>query len=110
MRDDFEQERNLWVSICSLFAWCVTWRLKNLHGARQLTPPHLHRRWFSRGTYRLTYFITGLIAFVIADIPLCRLNYNFQLMMFVTPKKDALMASMPPACEEAYLASAEGDC
>eukprot|EP00928_Gymnodinium_smaydae_P061128 TRINITY_DN45286_c0_g1_i1.p1 TRINITY_DN45286_c0_g1~~TRINITY_DN45286_c0_g1_i1.p1 ORF type:complete len:329 (-),score=68.07 TRINITY_DN45286_c0_g1_i1:117-1103(-) len=110
MKDLYEQERNLWVSVCSLLVWAATWRLKALHNRRQLTPPHLHHRWFSRGGYRLTYFITGLLAFLVADIPLCRLNYNFQLMMFVTPKKEALISSMPPTCEEAYIATAAGEC
>lgn len=110
MKNIYQQERNLWISFCALFLWCVVWRLKVLHDSQQLKPPPMYHPWYTRGRHRFLYFLTGLAAFLLADIPLCRLNYNFQLRMFVTPKKAVVLANVYEVCEEAYLSTASEDC
>uniref|UniRef100_A0A7S0AAK8 Uncharacterized protein n=1 Tax=Pyrodinium bahamense TaxID=73915 RepID=A0A7S0AAK8_9DINO len=109
MRDVFHQGRNLYLSMLGLTLWALAWRLRVLHEAQQLTTSRPHtgarRSWFARSVY----LILGLTALVIADVPLCRINYNLQLYSFVTPKKGKLLAMSRP-CEGIMHSTAGGEC
>merc|ERR1711879_812337 len=84
-------------------AWVIVWRLRVLYKRRQLTYQSSHKYGLNRTRYRICCACLGLFAFLIADLPLCRLNYNFQLKMFITPKKEAILSVLSPACQEAYM-------
>merc|ERR1712113_171385 len=55
------------------------------------------------------YTLLGILAFLAADVPLCRINYNVQLATFVSPRKARLQSSVG-MCDSAYLGSAAGPC
>lgn len=109
LRNKYYHERNIWISLFGLALWAIAWRLKQLAGRRQLVPvPRLPRRrpFVSRACWALL----GALFLAAADIPLCRLNYNLQLSIQVTPKKEKLIAAAGP-CEGAMLsATASGEC
>lgn len=107
MRNVFYHGRNFWLSMCGLILWLLTWRLKVLHGRQQLLPPTSPGQ--ARPLSRMKWLMVALFALVLGDIPLCRTNYNFQLTMFVTPKKERLLASSG-RCEGAMRDSATGEC
>lgn len=106
-RNVFYHGRNFWLSMCALILWSLTWRLKALYGRGQLSPPT--GRGQARPLSRLKWLMVSLVALALGDIPLCRTNYNFQLSMFVTPKKERLLARAG-RCEGAMLDSATGEC
>mmetsp|Transcript_1055 Transcript_1055/g.2724 ORF Transcript_1055/g.2724 Transcript_1055/m.2724 type:complete len:327 (-) Transcript_1055:106-1086(-) len=102
----FMQGRNLYASLLGLALWGTAWRLKSLHDRRQLGPPVGNRRQASVAK-RVVFFCVGFVMMVFADIPLCRINYNLQLLTFVTPRK-AFMSGDASRCKGVYSSQAEG--
>jgi len=100
------QERNLYMSLLCLMLWGTAWRLGALRNRKQLVPAASTVRHMGG---KMMYLVVAIVALLSADIPLCRINYNLQLMMFVTPGKDRLLANMGP-CEDAVLDQASGHC
>jgi hypothetical protein len=110
MKNKFLQGRNFWMSLLGLALWGVAWRLKTLFDSRTLTVNRLKRKSNSLAS-RASFVVMALLCLAAADVPLCRLNYSLQLMTFVTPAKDRLMDfSKRNRCENAFLASAQGEC
>lgn len=92
----FYSERNFYLSLLALSLWAFAWRLKVLNGRRQLVPPPevAARKGAPRPVlFRGAFALLGVAALVVADIPLCRLDYNLQLTIWVTPKKNSLLES-----------------
>lgn len=107
-RNVFYQGRNLYISLLGLTFWLVAWRLKALHDCQQLLACQKLRRP-SSPMARGLYLALALALLLLADVPLCRINYQLQLAAFVTPRKDRLM-SMSPSCENTIIANAAGPC
>lgn len=110
MRDVFHQGRNLYLSLLGLSLWGTAWRLKALYDAKQLGPPQGHRGQPRSPITRGICLALGLLFLLLADVPLCRINYNLQLAAFVTPKKARLLATSAPPCEGVMLSAAGGKC
>mmetsp|Transcript_34607 Transcript_34607/g.62736 ORF Transcript_34607/g.62736 Transcript_34607/m.62736 type:complete len:310 (+) Transcript_34607:86-1015(+) len=108
LKDQFLQGRNYYLSLLGLTLWAFAWRLKVLSDRRQLVPPPrgVQRRPLAS---RAPFFALGLLALLVADVPLCRLNYQIQLATFVTPAKDGLQTTAA-RCENVWAAGATGDC
>lgn len=104
----YYHERNLWISLFGLTIWAAAWRLKRLIDLKQFVPQSGASK--KRGRFsRALWALGALLALVIADIPLCRINYNMQLANSVTPKKVELLAEAGP-CENAMFSSAVDKC
>lgn len=101
-------QRNFYICLLGLVLWGMAWRLKELYDSRKLVVARAARPR-AMGT-RVIYIGVSLLAFVVADIPLCRLNYNLNLMTFVTPRKHALLNSFAAPCANVYKAGATGEC
>lgn len=115
MRDVFHQGRNLYLSLLGMSLWAIAWRLKALYDTKRLTAQHgaaVGARGGSGalGYTRWPFIFVGCLCVLAADIPLCRINYNLQLAMYVTPNKMKLMASSATACEGITSSVAQGEC
>lgn len=117
MRDVFEQGRNLYLSLLGTSLWATAWRLKALYDTKRLTPPPLPYGMASprggsggSGLTRWLFVLLGGLCILAADIPLCRINYNLQLSMYVTPSKMRLMAKSATQCEGITSSVAQGEC
>jgi len=100
--------RNYYMSLCGLILWVTAWRLKALHDSKQLGPPRVMARPVSF-IARTFYIALSGLALASADVPMCRINYNLQLAMFVTPQKTFLQREMGQ-CEAVFRESAGGRC
>jgi len=89
-RDCFFAGRNFYASLLGLTLWGASWQLKNLLDNKTLVVQSSKWKQVSH-KYRFTCLGIFLLCFCIADVPLCRLNYNFQLTTFITPKKEKLL-------------------
>ncbi|CAJ1331503.1 unnamed protein product, partial [Effrenium voratum] len=58
---------------------------------------------------RLLWIAVGCAALLVADVPLCRLNYQMQLSYYVTPIKDEL-APQAAACSGVFESNAQDQC
>jgi len=116
MRDVFCQGRNLYLSLLGMSLWAVAWRLKALYDTKRLTPPPQNGMVGARGGSggsghtRWLCIVLGCLCVLVADIPVCRINYNLQLAMYVTPKKMTLMATSATRCEGITRSIAQGEC
>mmetsp|Transcript_108329 Transcript_108329/g.313030 ORF Transcript_108329/g.313030 Transcript_108329/m.313030 type:complete len:329 (+) Transcript_108329:75-1061(+) len=104
----FAQGRNLYLSLLGVTLWGCAWRLHVLYNAKQLGPPKVEGQRASP-VKRIAFTVVGLVLLVLADIPLCRINYNVQLLTFVTPWKVS-MGRTATECKGVYAANAEGRC
>mmetsp|Transcript_13332 Transcript_13332/g.20233 ORF Transcript_13332/g.20233 Transcript_13332/m.20233 type:complete len:329 (-) Transcript_13332:141-1127(-) len=102
--------RNFYMTMLGLVLWATAWRLKTLVDQNQLCPPRKPDQPIP--TYkRALYLLLGVSLMVLADIPLCRINYNLQLAWYVTPVKNDLTNKFAASsCRNAMFANAEGDC
>mmetsp|Transcript_54462 Transcript_54462/g.127174 ORF Transcript_54462/g.127174 Transcript_54462/m.127174 type:complete len:321 (+) Transcript_54462:81-1043(+) len=110
-RNLFLKERNLWLSVLGLAIWVCAWRLMvmkrngmllNSKEAKNKTgPPSIVKR--------IMWILIAVICVAMADVPLCRLNYNYQLHANVTPEKETLL-QQAAGCERAKLEDATGQC
>eukprot|EP00933_Yihiella_yeosuensis_P022423 TRINITY_DN1765_c2_g1_i1.p1 TRINITY_DN1765_c2_g1~~TRINITY_DN1765_c2_g1_i1.p1 ORF type:complete len:316 (-),score=56.60 TRINITY_DN1765_c2_g1_i1:165-1112(-) len=113
MRNVFLHGRNLYLSLLGLCLWAISWRLKCNADAVQLarTKQNVAKQGHSSIATKAFYIAIGIICLLLADIALCRLNYNMQLAMFVTPPKDQLLQSPAASlCHNAFEASAIEQC
>lgn len=120
MKDIFHQGRNLYLSLLGFTLWSISWRMKALHASGGLGQEHSNSQEASGSTAtkgralptsaRVKYLVVALLALIVADIPVCRINYSIQLATFVTPKKHQLLKDFGSRCEGAMLASASGEC
>eukprot|EP00928_Gymnodinium_smaydae_P035379 TRINITY_DN24904_c0_g1_i1.p1 TRINITY_DN24904_c0_g1~~TRINITY_DN24904_c0_g1_i1.p1 ORF type:complete len:360 (+),score=58.18 TRINITY_DN24904_c0_g1_i1:87-1082(+) len=102
--------QNMWRYALGFVLWAVAWRLNGLYISSQLVGhTSVRDRPRAAPVKRAMFLAMGLVCLVLADIPLCRLNYNFQLSTFVTPKKDRLLANVGP-CQTAMSEGAVGVC
>eukprot|EP00927_Polykrikos_kofoidii_P026823 TRINITY_DN23817_c0_g1_i1.p1 TRINITY_DN23817_c0_g1~~TRINITY_DN23817_c0_g1_i1.p1 ORF type:complete len:319 (-),score=23.65 TRINITY_DN23817_c0_g1_i1:32-988(-) len=100
--------RNLYMCILGSVVWAIAWRLNSMYITKSLRPrmrPPCH----ARPLVRAMYLVIGICCIVLADLPLCRLNYALQVATFVTPKKNKVMAGMGP-CESVFREQATGQC
>eukprot|EP00440_Ansanella_granifera_P037844 gb/GFBE01041055.1/.p1 GENE.gb/GFBE01041055.1/~~gb/GFBE01041055.1/.p1 ORF type:complete len:338 (+),score=58.43 gb/GFBE01041055.1/:1-1014(+) len=110
MRNVFHQGRNFYLSLLGLMIWATAWRLKVLHDQNQLSPPQASARRMPKSmASRAAWVLVGLLALLIADVPLCRLNYNLQLLTFVTPQKERLL-HQKEQCSNVFMSNAGGPC
>mmetsp|Transcript_11829 Transcript_11829/g.22080 ORF Transcript_11829/g.22080 Transcript_11829/m.22080 type:complete len:327 (+) Transcript_11829:67-1047(+) len=108
----FRTARNLWLSLLGFSLWAIAWRLKGLHSYEILVPhkPKV-RKGAARIANRLIWGVVALVCFAVADVPLCRLNYQLQLYSFVSPEKERLLVlEEHDQCTEAKLGAAQGAC
>jgi len=98
----FYASRNMYVSLLGLSLWATAWRLDTLFRLQILKVPEAAKG--SSVARRVGFGVLALLFLIAADVPLCRVNYNFQLAMFVTPKKTELLKKVGP-CSAAYLQS-----
>lgn len=89
----FHWGRNFYISLLGLTLWVMAWRLKAVADAGQLLPPRSSGRRMSLAA-RVLYMLAGVVMLLMADVPMCRLNYNMQLAWYVTPAKEKLMNSV----------------
>ncbi|CAE7468820.1 unnamed protein product [Symbiodinium necroappetens] len=102
----FYVERNYWLSILALTIWVTSWRLEVLYRER----PHRPAFALNLRPSKALWIGLGVAALLVADLPLCRLNYQFQIYSYVTPGKDNLQASpLAAECNGVY-ASEGGRC
>jgi hypothetical protein len=111
-RDIFYQAMHFWMALCGLLLWIIVLRLQALfkNNTYLVNPP---RQTTRTGSKRMMNMVMAAICLGIADIPLCRLNYNAQLATFITPKKVTLMKFAEEnscAGEAITLATAQGSC
>jgi len=103
----FFESRNLALSLLGLVLWSMAGRLQSLHRSGQLVQPAAQA---PRGLgYRMKFTALALAALAFADIPMCRMTYNFSLAMTVTPAKENLLAQWPPTCQKAMWHSCATD-
>ncbi|CAE7680159.1 unnamed protein product [Symbiodinium pilosum] len=103
----FYVERNFWLSVLALTLWVTSWRLEVLFRQRPVRPAFALNLRPSKGLY----MAIGIAALLLADLPLCRLNYQFQIQSYVSPGKARLQASDAAAqCSNIYASSADGSC
>lgn len=107
-RNYFLWGRNYYLTLLGLTLWLLAWRLKCLFDAQQLTTPKPSNRPVSN-VARAFFVLVGVLAFLAADVPLCRINYNLQLAAFVSPRKAQLQHRVG-VCEGAFLNTATGTC
>jgi len=105
LRDVFSAGRNFYICLLGLTLWTVSWRLKALHDREQLKVPPTRRHHRPR----TMYLLLGIFVLVMADLPLCRLNYCFTIMQFVTPKKEELVQAVGE-CRFQYKGKADAKC
>lgn len=104
----FHWGRNLYMSLLGLTLWLSAWRLKTLAETGQLLPPRASGRRMTI-VMRAIYFVVGFCGLLMADIPLCRLNYNMQLTYYVTPEKEKLLNAVGP-CQNAMYGDGNQRC
>mmetsp|Transcript_126254 Transcript_126254/g.363162 ORF Transcript_126254/g.363162 Transcript_126254/m.363162 type:complete len:318 (+) Transcript_126254:113-1066(+) len=104
----FRWGRHFYSSLLGLTLWLTAWRLKTLYDGQQLSPPKADRRPPSIAA-RVFFIALGGLMFALADVPLCRINYNVQLLTSVTPRKMWLQSDAR-RCETAFAESAVGPC
>jgi len=104
----FYHGRNLWLSSCGLSLWIVAWRLHALRQSSALVIPEV--RSPSRMFGRVVWIVIAVLGLLLADIPLCRINYNVQLASTVTPVKEHLLHQFSEPCLEATEQEASGQC
>jgi len=110
MRNKFASERNFWMSMLALALWVVSWRLKTLFDSKHIqiapaVPKEGGTKW------RIIYAVIAVLCAILADIPMCRLNYTLQIHTYITPTKGTLTAfSKANGCAEANLGSSTGEC
>lgn len=104
----FHHGRNFYMSLLGLVLWAVSWRLSVLYENRQLVPQGLRTAQKSLSS-RCFWVLLGFVALLLADVPLCRLNYQLQLATSVTPKKTRL-GSLALKCENVWASNAQGEC
>jgi hypothetical protein len=104
----FYHGRNLWLSSCGLSLWIVAWRLHALKQGGGLVVPE--GRSPSRFFGRIVWLSIAVVGLLLADIPLCRINYNVQLASTVTPVKEHLLYQFSEPCLDATEQSATGQC
>jgi len=103
----FFESRNLALALLGFVLWSVVSRVKSLHQTGQLVQPAAQA---PKGLgYRLKFVALALVALAIADIPMCRMTYNFTLAVTVTPAKESLLAQWPPTCQNAMWHSCATD-
>jgi len=105
----FAWGRNYYLTLLGLALWLMAWRLKCLVDSQQLQTARAVAKRPVSISARIVYTLLGALAFLAADVPLCRINYNVQLATFVSPRKARLLPSIG-TCEGAYLGSAAGPC
>eukprot|EP00929_Paragymnodinium_shiwhaense_P107985 TRINITY_DN74317_c0_g1_i1.p1 TRINITY_DN74317_c0_g1~~TRINITY_DN74317_c0_g1_i1.p1 ORF type:complete len:314 (-),score=74.72 TRINITY_DN74317_c0_g1_i1:281-1222(-) len=100
--------RNMYITMLGVVLWATAWRLDGLYksGALKLGDG---KKGSMPVWKRVAFFALALVFAVVADVPLCRLNYNFQLLMSITPVKERLLASAGP-CRDTYLMTAPEGC
>eukprot|EP00930_Biecheleria_cincta_P055805 TRINITY_DN42074_c0_g1_i1.p1 TRINITY_DN42074_c0_g1~~TRINITY_DN42074_c0_g1_i1.p1 ORF type:complete len:319 (-),score=67.38 TRINITY_DN42074_c0_g1_i1:85-1041(-) len=108
VKSTFHHGRNFYMSLLGLVLWSVSWRLSVLYENRQLVPQGSRSIQKSLGS-RCFWMLLGFLALLVADVPLCRLNYQLQLATSVTPKKMRL-GSMAAKCENVWASNAQGEC
>jgi hypothetical protein len=108
-RDLYYQERNLNLSLLAMTLWAASFQFKNLIDNKKIIVQT--RKWKKVTlSHRLVCVAILVVCFPLADIPLCRINYNFQLWTFVTPKKDALLNfGAQNSCTTAMLGAERSD-
>lgn len=102
-------ERNFWMSTLGFTLWGVAWRLKTLFVGEALVVqrPKARRPMLSR----VKWGVFALACFILADVPLCRLNYSFTLITQISPKKETLMeVGKLQGCRDVMKASAANEC
>lgn len=109
MRHVFYSGRNFYICLLGLTLWAFAWRLNSLYVDDRLQSKRKVGVRSGSSCARLVYVAVAFFSLVLADVPLCRLNYNFQLGTFVTPKKDQLIADFEQACTSAMLVTAQAD-
>jgi len=103
------QDRNLWLSVLGLTLWGVAWRLKTLFVSETIAVQA--RKGQHPVQYRLKFAAFALFCLALSDVPLCRLNYSYQLATQVSPKKANLLDfGKKNGCRDVMLASAAGEC
>lgn len=108
IKNMFHHGRNFYMSLLGLVLWAVSWRLSVLYENRQLVPQGLRTAQKSLSS-RCFWALLGFLALLLADVPLCRLNYQLQLATSVTPKKTRL-SSLALKCENVWASNAQGEC
>ncbi|CAK9036059.1 unnamed protein product [Durusdinium trenchii] len=101
----FYVERNFWISLLGLTLWMTAWRLEATFRWRP-RPPKVP---MNLKVTRLLWILVGFAALLLADLPLCRLNYQLQLSYYVTPEKESLL-SAAPACAGVFESNAGASC
>mmetsp|Transcript_120179 Transcript_120179/g.285559 ORF Transcript_120179/g.285559 Transcript_120179/m.285559 type:complete len:303 (-) Transcript_120179:184-1092(-) len=101
----FYVERNFWISLLGLMVWTTAWRLEAIFRSRPKRPPMA----LNLRASRLLWIAVGCAALLVADVPLCRLNYQMQLSYYVTPIKDEL-APQAAACSGVFESNAQDQC
>jgi len=111
LRDVFFHGRNLYMALLGLALWATAWRLKALYDSKMLGMPAQARTAVRKSPVaRGFYLVLGCTALLLADIPICRVNYNLMLSHSVTPKKLILLETSASACEGFMLRNAGGKC
>jgi len=105
VRDAFSAGQNFYMCLLGLTFWCVSWRLKALYDREHLKVPPARRHTRPR----IMYLVLGIFVLVMADLPMCRLNYFLTMWQFVTPQKDDLLQTVGD-CRHIHRAKAEGRC
>lgn len=100
----FYVERNFWISLLGLTLWSTAWRLEGIFRRRPQRPAMA----LNLKASKLLWILVGMLALLLSDLPLCRLNYQLQLSYYVTPEKESLMSSAPQ-CTGVYESNA-GSC
>jgi len=110
-RNLFLKERNLWLSVLGLAIWLCAWRLMVMKRNGMLLNSNEAKNKSGAPSIvkRILWIIVAVICVLMADIPLCRLNYNYQLHANVTPEKETLL-QQSAGCERAKLEDATGQC
>merc|ERR1712137_687141 len=70
------------------------------------TRPRVGKLFGARSVF---LFGVGVISFVLADIPLCRVNYHYQLTNSLTPRKERLLATMGQQCSGVFRSALTDD-
>jgi len=97
----FHESRNFFMCVMGVVLWCIAARLKVLHRTGCLIDPEgLTPR---SAANRLMWVAIAVACFAVADVPLSRINYNLQLMTYVTPIKDRLLAGPALECPKVYM-------
>jgi len=108
----FHESRNLWISVLSAVVWLLAMRLNSLYKYSQLV--RLEAIQSKSVSQRVVWVLVAIFCLIVADLPLCRLNYSATLMTYVTPPKNQLLASASSGihsqCSDVFLDKASGPC